>query len=84
MNENVHAKLVFLYRVGLDVLTARLVLLLSLLLAFALFAWAMSAPDWNRIACATIFAVLIFLPAARLDRSKAADRAVVSPSENPP
>lgn len=65
--------------VCLRVLSARVVLLATLALTFALFAWAMYLPDWNRIACATIFAVLIFLPACRIDSAVARERAVITP-----
>jgi hypothetical protein len=77
-------QLLLLYvRVGLSVLSARLVLLLALVLSFGLFAWAMALPTYERIGCATLFAVLIFLPAVRLDARQSADRAVISPKESP-
>ena len=76
-------KVMLLYiRVGLQVLSARLVLLLALALAFGLFAWAMWLPGWERIATATIFAVLIFLPATRIDAAQSASRAVISPKDS--
>ena len=52
---------------GMRVLSARLVLLVTLVMAFALFCWAMMLPDHERIATATIFTVLVFLPAIRSD-----------------
>lgn len=67
--------------VGLKVLSARAVLILTLVLAFSLFCWAMWDPTWNRIAAATIFAVLALLPAYRLDSSKREDREIVTPDE---
>ena len=76
-------KVMLLYvSVGMKVLSARIVLLLTLVLVFTLFCWAMWDPSWNRIACATIFAVLIFLPATRIDHAQAKDRAVISPGES--
>jgi len=81
MNEQTKVLLLYI-RVGLAVLSARVVLLLALALTFALFAWAMYDPTTNRIACATIFAVLIFLPACRVDSKMKPERAVISP-ENP-
>lgn len=73
-------RLLILYlTTGLRVLSARLVLLLSLLLTFAIFCWTMYDPTWNRIAAASIFGVLVYLPASRLDSSKLKDRAVISP-----
>ena len=73
-------KLLMLYlRVGMSVLSARVVLLLAMMLAFALFSWAMYLPGWERISAATIFTVLVFIPATRIDASVAKERAVVSP-----
>ena len=77
-------QLLLLYiKVGVSVLSARLVLLLALVLSFGLFAWAMYLPTYERIGCATLFALLIFLPAVRLDARQSADRAVISPKESP-
>ena len=79
---NDQAKVVLLYiSVGLQVLSARLVLLLAMLLTFGLFAWAMALPGWERIAAATVFAVLVFLPATRIDRAQSKDRAVLTPKD---
>ena len=76
-------KLLLTYvRVGLVVFSARIMLLLAMSLSFALFAWAMYLPGWERIACATIFAVLVFLPATRIDASTAKERAVISPESS--
>ena len=75
-------ELIVLYvETGLRVLSARLVMLLTLSLTFALFCWAMYEPTWNRIAACTIFAVLVFLPIIRLDLGTKSDRAVISPTE---
>ena len=79
-----HTQLLALYiKVGLSVLSARLVLLLALALTFGLFAWAMALPTYERIGCATLFALLIFLPAIRLDARQSADRAVITPKDSP-
>jgi len=79
---NAETKVLLLYiRVGLAVLSARLVLLIALALTFVLFCWAMYLPDYPRIAAATIFAVLVFLPATRIDAKMSKDRAVISPTE---
>jgi len=76
-------KVMMLYvSVGMRVLSSRLVLLISLALTFALFAWAMYLPDYNRIGCATIFALMVFLPACRVDSRMAAERAVISPEKS--
>ena len=77
------SKLLLLYvRVGLTVLSARVVLLLAMALSFALFAWAMYLTGWERISAATIFTVLVFLPATRIDAAQAKERAVVSPESS--
>ena len=52
---------------GIKVLSARVSMLLALTLTFILFAWAMAQPDVWRFAGATVFAILIFLPAVWLD-----------------
>ena len=80
MNES---NLVYIYiQFGLRVLSARVVLLISLALTFALFAWAMALPTYERITAATIFAILVFLPATRIDAGMQKTRAVLTPKEN--
>lgn len=64
---------------GLRVLSARLVLLLTLALTFTLFAWAMGLPTYERIAVATIFAAMVFVPVLSMDNGHKKDRAVVAP-----
>jgi hypothetical protein len=77
---NTDAKTLLLYiRVGVAVLTARLVLLLAMALTFGLFAWAMYLPGYERIAAATIFAILVFIPATRVDAAQSTSRDVISP-----
>ena len=61
------------------VLSARLVLLLGLASTFGLFCWSMWDPTYNRIGCATIFAVLVFLPIIRLDAGLKKERTLVVP-----
>lgn len=68
-------------KVGLNVLSARLILLLALSLTFGLFAWAVFDPTWPRICASALFAVLVFLPATRVDASQSRDRAVITPKE---
>ena len=67
---------------GLRVLSARLVLLITLLLTFGLFAWAMALPNYERIGIASVFALLVFLPVIRLDSGHKKERAVVAPESN--
>jgi len=79
---NNETKVLLLYiRVGINVLSARIMLLLAMALTFGLFAWAMYLPGTERIAAATIFALLVFLPATRIDAAQASDRAVISPKD---
>lgn len=81
MNE-AHARAALLFvMTGMRVLSARAVLLLTLLLVFGLFVWSMVDPTWPRIAAATIFAVLVFWPVVSIDRRQASDRAAISPTE---
>ncbi len=58
------------------------VLLIALSLTFSLFAWAMYWPTGERIACATIFGVLVFIPVIRMDMKLKHDRAIVAPEGN--
>jgi len=55
---------------GMRILSTRLMLILTLLLTFGLFVWAMYQPDYWRIATATIFALAVFLPIRALDSVK--------------
>ena len=66
---------------GMRVLTARLVLLVTLLMVFGLFCWAMWNANYFTIGCAALFAILVFLPIIKLDGKQAADRAVINPQE---
>lgn len=74
--------LVLWISIGLKVVTTRLVLLIALSMVFGLFCWALYWPTWERIACVTIFAILVFLPIIKLDAGQGKDRAIVSPKEN--
>ena len=83
MELNSAQQLLLLYvRVGLEVLSARVVMILTLILTFSLFCWAMWDPTYPRIGCATVFAVLCYLPSTRIDAKMASQRAVVAPKEN--
>ena len=52
------------------VLSVRVLLIFTLILCFALFAWAMVEPDYPRIVIATIFSILVFLPVRQLEVKK--------------
>lgn len=55
---------------GLNLLNQRLLTLLALLMSFSLFVWAVYDPKVERIAAATIFALIVFLPFWRIERKK--------------
>ncbi len=55
---------------GIRVLSARALLVLTLILTFILFCWAMYWPEYTRIAIATIFAIFVFIPVRQLDAKK--------------
>ena len=67
MNDANARALVTFLAVGMRVLSARLVLIVALFMSFGLFAWAMWLPTTERIGAATIFTMLVFLPAIRAD-----------------
>lgn len=60
---------------GIKVLSARFTMLLALILTFVLFLWAMSKATALPIVIATIFAILVFLPAVWLDVEERRNRA---------
>ena len=68
--------------VGVRVLAARAVLILTLLLTFVLFAWTMVAPDYLRIGTACAFAILVWFPVTRIDASLASERQMITPKES--
>jgi hypothetical protein len=67
---------------GLKVVTTRLVLLVALSMVFGLFCWALYWPTWERIACVTLFAILVYLPIVRIDNNQSKNRAIVNPQES--
>ena len=56
------ATLLTIIRVGLSVLSERLIVLLSLIMTFILSLWVMSDPSLLRVYVAGGFAVLVFIP----------------------
>lgn len=61
--QGANANVVAMLSLGLRALSARLVLVLALLMCFALFAWAMiGGRSWISVATAVAFALLVFLP----------------------
>lgn len=49
------------------ILNARLFTLLGMLLCAMAFGWVMWLPDWTRFAAACAFAVIVYLPAQRME-----------------
>lgn len=84
MNPKDHAQVALLFiAIGMRVLSARIVLIVAMLLTFSLFAWAMFLPGWERVAAATIFAVLVFIPATWIDKAQSGERSIITPKDTP-
>lgn len=56
------SKAVTVLSLALDALSAKVVVLLAMVMSFGLFAWAMAVGTWLSVATAAIFSVLVFLP----------------------
>jgi hypothetical protein len=69
MNEDMAFLLKFLNN-GMRVLSTRLLLVVTLFMAFGLFVWCMIQPDYWRIGAATIFTLLVFLPILGIDKKE--------------
>lgn len=54
----------------MTILSTRMMLILTLLLTFGLFAWAMYLADYMHLATAAAFGLLVFLPIRALDAPK--------------
>ena len=54
-----HAQLL---RIAFEALAVRVARWVTLVMAFALFAWTVTHPDWTRLAAASAFTVLVNLP----------------------
>lgn len=67
MNEAETKALILFIGAGMRVLSARIILLITLAMTFALFIWAMYCPTRESIITATIFTALVFLPSIRAD-----------------
>lgn len=57
-------------RLGIDILTARLLTLLALGMTFALACWVMVEPTLMRACMAGFFALFVFIPCAFKERTK--------------
>jgi len=63
-------------RMGLTVLTDRLLTLLAILMTFGLAAWAMYLPTPERLEIAAGFGILVFIPSLLKERVKTHERPV--------
>lgn len=67
MSEGMVLKIV---RVAMEVLSLRLLTILSMAMSFALAVWTMLEPSWERMAMAAFFAVCVYLPCISIERNK--------------
>lgn len=70
MSEGMVLKIV---RVAMEVLSLRLLTILSMAMSFALAVWTMLEPSWERMAMAAFFAVCVYLPCISIERGKKND-----------
>jgi spore maturation protein SpmB len=57
-------------RVAMEVISTRLLTMLSMGMSFGLAAWTMYQPSWERMAMASFFAVCVYLPCINIERIK--------------
>ena len=60
-------------RMAMEVLSMRLLTILSMAMSFALAVWTMFEPSWERMAMAAFFAVCVYLPCINIERGKKND-----------
>ena len=70
MSEGMILKIV---RMAMEVLSMRLLTILSMAMSFALAVWTMLEPSWERMAMAAFFAVCVYLPCISIERGKKND-----------
>ena len=70
MSEGMILKIV---RVAMEVISMRLLTILSMAMSFALAIWTMLEPSWERMAMAAFFAVCVYLPCISIERGKKND-----------
>lgn len=59
-----------LVRIGLTVITERLILIMCLMMSFGLACWAMYDPETNRLITLGLFAILVYLPLMLRERKE--------------
>jgi len=55
-------------RVAMEVISMRLLTILSMAMSFGLALWTMLEPSWERMAMAAFFAVCVYLPCINIER----------------
>jgi hypothetical protein len=57
-------------RMAMEIISMRLLTILSMAMSFALAVWTMLEPSWERMAMAAFFAVCVYLPCISMERVK--------------
>ena len=57
-------------RITMEVISMRLLTILSMGMSFGLALWTMQEPSWERMAMAAFIAVCVFLPCINIERIK--------------
>jgi hypothetical protein len=80
MDMEIDAALAYkIVQTGLKVLSARVLLVLAMLMVFGLTCAAMWAPTYERIGLVALFGVIVFWPICKMDRRLAPERALIVP-----
>ena len=61
-------------RMALEIISMRLLTILSMVMSFFLAIWTMSDPSWERMATSAFFAVCVYLPCISFERIKNENR----------
>lgn len=67
------AVLLKIVRMAMEVISLRLLTVLSMVMSFALAVWTMLEPSYERMAMAAFFAVCVYLPCINIERGKKND-----------
>jgi hypothetical protein len=60
-------------RMAMEVISMRLLTILSMAMSFALAVWTMLEPSYERMAMAAFFAVCVYLPCINIEKGKKND-----------
>jgi hypothetical protein len=66
----VDGAVVRMLRVAMEIISMRLLTILAMVMSFILGCWTMLEPTWERMAMAGFFAVCVYLPCIRWERTK--------------